>query len=123
MRFTPCREGARRCVNITIDACFATTRSPLAIGRERRDHCRTTAPESPIVDSSDQTDRVYDFCRGRAARKVFPGKGAAGSRPAVELSRTRFKAGIRLLVLGVDGLKSQVFDRISRGRELTSVIP
>ncbi|WAC26273.1 phage terminase large subunit family protein [Ancylobacter sp. SL191] len=71
--------------------------------------------DAAIVDSGDGdwTDRVYGFCFPRLARKVWAGKGMAGTRPAITASKTPVKGG-RLFLIGVDGLKTTILDRLRR---------
>lgn len=78
----------------------------------------TLGVDAAIVDSSDRTDRVYAFTRGRASRRIFPGKGVAGPRVVVEPSRSRFRGGIRLMLVGVDTIKSALYDRLARASGL-----
>jgi phage terminase large subunit GpA-like protein len=56
------------------------------------------------------------FCRPRFGRRIMAIKGAAGfSRPAIAASHTK---GSRLFIVGVDGVKSQIFARLSRGSSI-----
>lgn len=73
--------------------------------------------DSAVIDSGDGgwTERVYSFCRPRFARKVVAGKGVAGTRPPIAMSQTK---GVKLFLIGVDGLKSQILTRLSRGRTI-----
>ncbi|KEQ53973.1 phage terminase large subunit family protein [Sphingobium chlorophenolicum] len=73
--------------------------------------------DSAIIDSGDGewTASVYSFCRPRFARKIMAGKGVAGTRPPVTASQAK---GVRLFLVGVDGLKSQILTRLSRGRSI-----
>jgi phage terminase large subunit GpA-like protein len=45
------------------------------------------------------------------------GKGVAGTRPVCEPSRGKVRGG-RLFLVGVDTVKSTVYDRLARGRAL-----
>jgi phage terminase large subunit GpA-like protein len=75
--------------------------------------------EAVVVDSGDSTDEVYAFCTPRFRRKVWAGKGVAGSRPAIAASSTRVgRAKGRLMLIGVDTLKARLFDRIARNERL-----
>lgn len=69
------------------------------------------------VDSSDgQTmDRVLAFCHARHARRVVAIKGAEGNRPAIRASQTK---GQRLFIVGVDSLKAQLNERLTRGTSI-----
>ncbi len=71
-----------------------------------------------IVDSGDRTARVYSYCFPRTARRVFAGKGVAGSRPTVEPSRGKVRGRGRLMLIGVDSIKATLMDRMGRGRAL-----
>lgn len=70
------------------------------------------------VDSSDQTDHVYNYCKGKAGRRVFPVKGVSGwGRPIVS-SPNRKRNGrktvraVDLFPVGVDEAKSVVMRRL-----------
>lgn len=69
--------------------------------------------DAVAVDSGDgQTmDRVLKFCHARTARRVVAIKGADGNRPAIKAS----SKGSKLFIVGVDGLKAQLAQRLSRG--------
>ncbi|MDY7096755.1 MAG: phage terminase large subunit family protein [Pseudomonadota bacterium] len=93
---------------------------------ELDDLLRTTWPhprggtlrlDAAVVDSGDGgwTERVYSFCRPRFNRKVMAGKGVAGTRPPIAQSQSK---GVKLFLVGVDGLKSQILTRLSRGRTI-----
>src|SRR5262249_5661346 len=75
------------------------------------------AVDAVIVDSGDRTDRVYSYCFPRLGRRIFAGKGVAGTRPIVEPSKGKVRGG-RLMLIGVDAIKSGVYDRLARGRAL-----
>lgn len=70
--------------------------------------------DASIVDSGDgdHTDAVYKFCFARTGRRVLAGKGMGGARRAVEMSKTPVKGGGRLWVMGVDTVKSWIFNRL-----------
>jgi phage terminase large subunit GpA-like protein len=74
--------------------------------------------DAAIVDSGDGdwTQKVYDFCFPRASRHIMAGKGVGGSRPVIEASRGKVKGGGRLWVMGVDVIKTQLFDRLQRNQ-------
>src|SRR5271170_467979 len=46
------------------------------------------------------------------------GKGVAGSGPIIEASKTKMTGGGRLWILGIDGIKSQLFDRLGRDQAI-----
>ncbi len=73
--------------------------------------------DATIIDSGDQTSRIYSFAFPRMNRRVFAGKGVAGSRPVCEPSRGKVRGG-RLMLVGVDTIKATLMDRMSRGRAL-----
>ncbi len=80
----------------------------------RHPHGGTLKIDLTVVDAGYVFDRVVAFCSARAAMRVLPGKGAAGfARPAIQLTKT--KKGRRLFIIGVDGLKSQIINRLARG--------
>ena len=73
--------------------------------------------DAAIIDSSDNTNVVYGFCRPRFNRRIYAGKGVAGTRPIVEASKPR--TGVpRLFLLGVDQVKAEIMTRLSRGRTI-----
>jgi phage terminase large subunit GpA-like protein len=62
------------------------------------------------------TQITYDYCRRRAARRVFALKGIAGAgRPVVTLSRKQHGGGNRkvdLYMVGVDDAKGTIYSRL-----------
>jgi phage terminase large subunit GpA-like protein len=73
--------------------------------------------DAVIVDSGDRTDTVYAYCFPRLGRRIWAGKGVAGSRPPCAVSKSKAKGG-RLFLVGVDTIKAQLMDRLARGRSL-----
>jgi phage terminase large subunit GpA-like protein len=73
--------------------------------------------DAAAVDAGDgeTMDAVTAFCKPRFGRRVVAIKGASGNRPAILASRSK---GSRLFIVGVDGLKSQLTSRLSRGRTI-----
>jgi phage terminase large subunit GpA-like protein len=73
--------------------------------------------DAAVVDSGSggHTDIVYSFCRPRFSRRVVAGKGVAGTRPAIVASHSK---GSKLFLVGVDGLKAQILNRLSSGRTI-----
>jgi phage terminase large subunit GpA-like protein len=69
-----------------------------------------------VIDSGDGdwTQAVYNFCFPRAGRGVMAGKGVAGSRPVIETSKGKVQGGGRLHVLGIDVIRTGLFDRLQR---------
>jgi phage terminase large subunit GpA-like protein len=73
--------------------------------------------DAAVVDSGDgeTMERVYAFCFPRSRRKILAGKGVAGNRPWIEMSKVKNARG-RLFLIGVDGLKSHLMARLTRTR-------
>ena len=73
--------------------------------------------DAAIVDSGDGSwsQKVYDFCKPRLGRKIMAGKGVAGKREPLKRSSAK---GITLVLIGVDGLKSQILQRLTRGQTI-----
>lgn len=66
---------------------------------------------SCCIDSGGHhTARAYEFCRGRANRKVFPVKGRAGNHAIWPLrsSKSRLSQGVQLYLVGVDTAKDHL---------------
>ena len=80
-------------------------------------HGGTLRVDGAIVDSGDRTDTVYAYCFPRLGRRIWAGKGVAGSRPPCAMSKSKVKGG-RLFLIGVDTIKSTLMDRLARGRSL-----
>lgn len=76
--------------------------------------------DAAIVDSGDgeTVERVYSFCFPRFGRKIMAGKGAAGNRPWLEMSKLKKRKGGRLFIIGVDGIKGHVLGLLAGGRGL-----
>ncbi len=86
--------------------------------RWRHPNGGTLRVDAAVIDSGDNTDRVYAFCAPRLGRRILAGKGVAGwARPACVPSQSKAK-GVRLFLVGVDGIKSTIYDRCARGRLL-----
>lgn len=73
--------------------------------------------DATIIDSGDRTDRIYAFAFPRINRRIFAGRGVAGTRPVCEPSRGKVRGG-RLMLIGVETIKTTIYDRLSRGRAL-----
>lgn len=73
--------------------------------------------DATAVDAGDGVtmDRVQGYCRPRMGRRIFAIKGASGDRPAIRASDTR---GAKLFIVGVDSLKGQLINRLSRGKSI-----
>jgi phage terminase large subunit GpA-like protein len=76
--------------------------------------------EATCVDSSDGdwTQKTYNFCFPRAGRHIMAIKGQFGTRPDIKASETKMRGGGRLWIVGVDGIKTQIFSRLQRGQML-----
>jgi phage terminase large subunit GpA-like protein len=74
------------------------------------------------IDAGDggMFDTVMKFCAPRAARRVFATKGVPGfARPAFKVSQTlKSRGSERLYLIGVDSLKSVIFERLKRGQSI-----
>ncbi|MGR3464075.1 phage terminase large subunit family protein [Limimaricola sp.] len=75
--------------------------------------------EATVIDAGDgaSMEHVLSFCGPRYGRKVLAGKGVAGTRPFIEPSKAKTR-GARLWIIGVDGIKSALVTRISRGNSV-----
>lgn len=87
--------------------------------RQRWRHPRggTIGVDAAVVDAGDggHYDGILAFCHPRIGRKVLAGKGVAGfARAAIQ--RAKLKRGRPLFLIGVDGLKTQLFARLARGQ-------
>lgn len=69
-----------------------------------------------VIDSGDQTTRVYDYVKKSSHHRLFAGKGVAGAgRPVAQVSRS--KSGKRsrqvdLYQIGVDDAKGTIYARL-----------
>lgn len=70
-----------------------------------------------VIDAGDggHYARVLAFCGPRASRRVFAGKGVAGTRPVIQASSSKVRGGGRLWIVGVDGIKTTLAGRLARG--------
>jgi phage terminase large subunit GpA-like protein len=73
--------------------------------------------DAAVVDAGDgdHFDHVLAFCVPRANRRIFGGKGMYGNRPGFQMAKGKRIAG-KLALIGVDVLKSVIFDRLARGQ-------
>ena len=73
--------------------------------------------DASAVDSGDGDwcDRVYAFCFPRAGRRCMAAKGMGGSRPGIQVSKSKVKGGGRLWIVGVDVVKTTILSRLARG--------
>src|SRR5262249_30625097 len=72
--------------------------------------------DAAAIDAGDGgvMDPVLAFTTPRLSRRVFAIKGAAGfARPAIVRSKVKGKP---LFIVGVDAIKSQIINRLARGR-------
>ena len=79
----------------------------------------TLKVDAAVIDAGDgdHFDCVMTFCGPRIGRRVFPGKGVFGNRPGFALAKGK-RVGGRLAIIGVDVLKSTIFDRLARGASI-----
>lgn len=78
----------------------------------------TLRVDAAVIDSGDggHTDIVTGFTRSRFSRRIVAGKGVPGfARANLQRSTTK---GAPLFLIGVDGLKSQLFTRLARGNSV-----
>lgn len=68
-----------------------------------------------IDSGGHHTQRAYEFCRGRASRKVMPIKGRSGNHPIwpTRVSKTKLSQGVNLYLVGVDTAKDQIRSALS----------
>lgn len=82
----------------------------------------TISVDAAAVDAGDggAYDRVLKFCTPRWNRRVFATKGAAGfARPAFKQSAAlKGRASQRLYIIGVDAIKSILFQRLQRAQTI-----
>ncbi|WP_333683081.1 phage terminase large subunit family protein [Pontibaca methylaminivorans] len=74
--------------------------------------------DATLIDSGDgqTSDLVYDFCRGRMAKRVFPSKGVSGFRePPTRLGNVAGKKWVRLQLVGVDSIKRRIMGLVKSG--------
>jgi phage terminase large subunit GpA-like protein len=76
--------------------------------------------DSTIIDSGFATESVYSFAFPRMSRKIFAGKGQAGSYPVLRMAKATSKSAHngRLALIGADTVKSIVFSRLQHGRSI-----
>jgi phage terminase large subunit GpA-like protein len=72
--------------------------------------------DAAVIDAGDgdRYDTVMNFCAPRLRRRIFAGKGMAGARPGFQLTKSKQVKG-RLALIGVDTLKTAIYDRLQRG--------
>ena len=72
--------------------------------------------DAVVVDSSDGSTmrKVYEFAFPRSRRKILAGKGMAGNRLPLVASKSK-TAGGRLWLVGVDGVKTNIMNRLTSG--------
>jgi phage terminase large subunit GpA-like protein len=72
--------------------------------------------DAAVIDAGDgdHYDTVMNFCTPRRSRRIFAGKGFSGARPGFALAKNK-RLGGRLALIGVDTLKTAIYDRLQRG--------
>jgi phage terminase large subunit GpA-like protein len=85
----------------------------------RHPHGGTLKVDAAVIDAGDgdHYDPVMNFCVPKMSRRVFPGKGMAGTRPGFAMAKGK-KVGGKLALIGVDTLKGQIFNRLQQGRDI-----
>ncbi len=75
--------------------------------------------DAAVIDCGDGAtmETVTQFCFARYGRKILAGKGVAGTRPWIEVSKSKQRGG-RIWLVGVDGIKSAIMTRLSHGRTI-----
>ncbi len=75
--------------------------------------------DAAIVDASDGDHfaAVLDFTTPRHSRRVFGCKSMGGTRPAFQMAKGK-SLGDKFAIVGSDGLKGIIFDRLQRGQGL-----
>jgi phage terminase large subunit GpA-like protein len=87
------------------DATVWTELDAILQAQYQTDMGRLLRVRAACIDSGgSHTQRVYEFCRSRANRKVFPIKGRPGSHPLWpnKVSRSKLSNGVQLYLIGVD---------------------
>jgi phage terminase large subunit GpA-like protein len=87
----------------------------------RHPHGGTLRVDAAIIDSGAFTDAAYAFCFPLLGRRIWAGKGMAGSRPALQMAKVKAKSaahGGRLFLVGVDTIKQTLFQRLQHGRSI-----
>jgi phage terminase large subunit GpA-like protein len=86
-------------------------------GAWRHPHGGLLRVDAGVIDAGDgdHFSQVMNFCLPRLSRRIFPGKGLYGARPAFAMSKGK-KVGNKLALIGVDTLKSTIFDKLQHGR-------
>jgi phage terminase large subunit GpA-like protein len=83
----------------------------------------TIGVDAAVIDSGFSTDAVYKFAFPRGSRRIMAGKGMpGGGYPALAASKSKIstKTGLagRLWIVGVDGIKAAIFNKLARGRSI-----
>ncbi len=59
------------------------------------------------------TDEVYNFCKARKHRRIFPSKGMSGpGRPIITSARPSKRAGTHLVIVGTDQAKDHIYENL-----------
>jgi phage terminase large subunit GpA-like protein len=86
-------------------------------------HGGTLRIDAACIDAGDggHYDIVMNFAGARARQRVLAAKGANGfGRPAIKVSSSGRVRGVgrRLWIVGVDGIKQNIFTRLARGNSI-----
>jgi phage terminase large subunit GpA-like protein len=75
-------------------------------------------PWVTFIDSGYHANRVYDFCKPRALKRIFSIKGEDGPRPvlgaAIKKRTGKNQRPVDLFILGVDQAKSDIYARLKK---------
>jgi len=85
--------------------------------RWRHPHGGMLRVDAACIDAGDgdHFESVLNFCYPRMNRRIFATKGLPGARPAFAMAKGK-KIGDKLGLVGVDGIKNVIFDRLQRAR-------
>jgi len=65
----------------------------------------------------DHTDDVYEYCKSKLYRRVFPTKGMRGpGRPIVASSKKNKRQGVYLIIIGVDSAKFFIYENLKKSK-------
>jgi phage terminase large subunit GpA-like protein len=68
--------------------------------------------DATAIDSAGHnTQAIYDFCAPRYSRRIYPIVGRGGTRRVWEASK-RKKDGVRLFIVGIDQIKTEILQRL-----------
>lgn len=66
------------------------------------------------IDSGFRARKVYNFCKPREYRRIFPVKGQDGfGKPLIDRPLRRNKEGVYLFIANVDEIKSKIYAQLT----------